>query len=394
VQCFPVPPKGDIEIRFGITAPLKISADLSKASLTLPRLTERNYEFAGNQHVYLYANGRMLRNEKVNLETQSTDGIIVPRNSTVTEVWCPDRVNPKLRTITQTISTGLTKNLPRRAVIVLDCSAAMQNHVAAASSAVASLPDIPVALIKADDNNNFDYKFESKALVGNEVQSVTCQGGQDNFAALRKAIDVARMSLGSTAIVWIHGPQPSSVAAPNELSSALQSLSGKGILYDFEAVPGANVITEHMDGSVPYRHFACVGAVNKPLMDLFGKWNTSAPEVVLRRYVAPVQLARGSRVSTHLADLWARDEVARELSKIDQTDKALKTAVNYRVVTPISGAVVLQTDQDYVNAGLDPNQATDQVPTVPEPEFWLLLIVVAAVGMFELRRRKLAMVTG
>jgi hypothetical protein len=394
VQCFPVPPKGDIEIRFGITAPLKVSADLSKASLTLPRLTERNYEFGGNQHVYLYANGRMIRSEKLDLQTQTADDITVGRNSTVTEVWCRDRLNPKSRIITQTISNGMTKNLPRRAILVLDCSGAMQNQVAAVSSAIARLPDIPVALIKADDNNSLNYKFESKATVAKEVQSVTCLGGQDNIAALREAIDVVGTSKLPTAIVWVHGPQPSSAAAADELSTALRAISGRGMLYDFEAVPGANIITEHIDSSVPYRHFACIGYVNRPLIDLFGQWNNSTPDVVLTRHAAPIQLASGSQASTHLADLWARDEVTRELSKMNQTDKALKTAVNYRVVTPISGAVVLQTDQDYVNAGLDPNHATDQVPTVPEPEFWLLLIVVAGIGMFELRRRKLSMVTG
>jgi hypothetical protein len=49
----------------------------------------------------------------------------------------------------------------------------------------------------------------------------------------------------------------------------------------------------------------------------------------------------------------------------------------YQVVTPVSGAVVLETDADYERAGLEPPAAGD-VPTVPEPEAYLLLLVACA----------------
>ena len=59
-------------------------------------------------------------------------------------------------------------------------------------------------------------------------------------------------------------------------------------------------------------------------------------------------------------------------------------------MTPVSGAVVLdsQAEMDQL-AGSDPNQA--QVPTVPEPETWALLALVALLLAYAVRaRRRLA----
>ena len=55
--------------------------------------------------------------------------------------------------------------------------------------------------------------------------------------------------------------------------------------------------------------------------------------------------------------------------------------------TPVSGAVVLETKQQYDEAGLQP-VPPGSVPTVPEPETWLLIIV--ALGVLGLRLRKRA----
>jgi hypothetical protein len=54
--------------------------------------------------------------------------------------------------------------------------------------------------------------------------------------------------------------------------------------------------------------------------------------------------------------------------------QALKLAGAYQLVTPVSGAVVLETQQQFDEAGLKP-VSPDSVPTVPEPETWMLIIV-------------------
>jgi len=59
------------------------------------------------------------------------------------------------------------------------------------------------------------------------------------------------------------------------------------------------------------------------------------------------------------------------------TDEATSLAVRYQLVTPVSGAVVLETAEQYRAAGLQPVDA-GTVPTIPEPEMVALLIVAGA----------------
>ena len=49
-------------------------------------------------------------------------------------------------------------------------------------------------------------------------------------------------------------------------------------------------------------------------------------------------------------------------------------------MTPVSGAVVLETQQQYDESRLTPVSQTPQatVPTVPEPHEWALLLVACA----------------
>ena len=56
-------------------------------------------------------------------------------------------------------------------------------------------------------------------------------------------------------------------------------------------------------------------------------------------------------------------------------------AVRYQLVTPVSGAVVLETAEQYRAAGLEPVNP-GSVPTIPEPEMMVLLIIAGAFVIF------------
>ena len=85
------------------------------------------------------------------------------------------------------------------------------------------------------------------------------------------------------------------------------------------------------------------------------------------------------KTSDHLARLWANDEVSRILAPRDTSlqDAAITLAAQYQLVTPVTGAVVLETEQQYRDNGLQPVDA-GTVPTIPEPEMVVLLIVAGA----------------
>jgi ABC-type branched-subunit amino acid transport system permease subunit len=62
--------------------------------------------------------------------------------------------------------------------------------------------------------------------------------------------------------------------------------------------------------------------------------------------------------------------------------------LRYHLVTPVSGAVVLETSQQYDEAGLRPVEK-GSVPTIPEPEEWMLIAtVLVLLACLLLRRRQ------
>jgi hypothetical protein len=125
------------------------------------------------------------------------------------------------------------------------------------------------------------------------------------------------------------------------------------------------------------------------------RWRGESTEVVIyrERIERKNQGLRGDlqETSSHLARLWAFDETRRLLaSKTDANrDKAIKLAASYQLVTPATGAVVLETAEQYQRAGLEP-VPQNSVPTIPEPEEWALMIVAALVVLWMTIGRKFA----
>jgi hypothetical protein len=111
------------------------------------------------------------------------------------------------------------------------------------------------------------------------------------------------------------------------------------------------------------------------------------PTLVIERTAgqATEGLAKGS---DHIARLWARDRVLA-LMQADPGNraKAVALATQYRLVTPVSGAVALESQQQYAQARLQPvSQAT--VPTVPEPHEWALAIVACLMMVWLIWRHR------
>jgi len=120
-------------------------------------------------------------------------------------------------------------------------------------------------------------------------------------------------------------------------------------------------------------------------------WGGAAKLIRMERAEEKIaELPTGSSVSFHVVRLWALDEIRRLSASSQDEDRtrALALAQTYQLVTPISGAVVLETQQQYQEAGLEPVDS-QSVPTVPEPETWMLLATAAAVLLvvFYFRRR-------
>ena len=110
---------------------------------------------------------------------------------------------------------------------------------------------------------------------------------------------------------------------------------------------------------------------------LFKSWTNNAGTLeITRERVEPAAAQghpEGTETSMHLARLWAAEEVAR-LSAARHAAEAMRVAARYQLVTPVSGAVVLETQAQYQRAGLQPVPA-ESVPVIPEPSGGVLLLI-------------------
>jgi hypothetical protein len=398
VQCFPVSAnKGEMKIRFGITLPLVLEDELH-AKLLLPHFNFRNFRIPGEVKHSISLHGKTTMWPLSSLLTPSRDlddfsvagklddQWLADSNSSINlnrsdakEMWSKDSLNPGFA-----ISQSVTKHSPaylRRIVLVVDTSKGMLNFADDIQRAIATLPSyFDVKLVLADG------LFEGITLnpSGNfsTLRFAKFEGGADNAPALLKAWDLAAEKPGINAIVWIHSPQPVMLTSIEELRQRWQRPYGPK-LYSVQTSSGSDEIEKRLDGIDEVKSVARTGPLNIDLETLFAQLTGSVPKLEFvrssKKFDKQMTMFPAVQTSDHLARLWANDEVARILALHDEslTDEATALAVRYQLVTPVSGAVVLETAAQYRASGLQPVDA-GTVPTIPEPHVGALLIVAGA----------------
>ena len=115
------------------------------------------------------------------------------------------------------------------------------------------------------------------------------------------------------------------------------------------------------------------GKLGADLEALFATWAGRQPKLTFKRTVEAATPETSALTNlTHVVRLWAAEEV-RLLAHNRRRHEAVELAAQQQLVTPVSGAVVLETKQQFDAAGLTPVDPTS-VPTVPEPSTLTLLI--------------------
>jgi hypothetical protein len=214
------------------------------------------------------------------------------------------------------------------------------------------------------------------------LRSTAFYGGQDNAPALADALQTLEAEPNGT-LLWIHGPQPvnfrGSAARLEQATARLARLPGV-VLYGVE--PGPNEVLPDAPWAWGARSLPQTGAPRSDLTDFFGRASGQTPSLAIRRTQAPTTegLAKGS---DHVARVWARDRVIELMRTNPATNRAAAVALaaGYQLVTPVSGAVVLENQQQFAANRLTPaSQLT--VPTVPEPHEWALALIACAALMW------------
>jgi hypothetical protein len=106
------------------------------------------------------------------------------------------------------------------------------------------------------------------------------------------------------------------------------------------------------------------------------------------------QAPNGYETDDHLARLWDAQYIRHSLAKSSvEHDELVRLAQSFRMVTAVSGAVVLERKAPYDEAGFTP-VTPENMPSVPEPTTWLLLLIGVAVLSVTDRRRRVRAAEG
>jgi hypothetical protein len=218
------------------------------------------------------------------------------------------------------------------------------------------------------------------------LQATQFRGGHDNAEALAQAMELLDEQPHS-ALIWIHGPQPVVFAKSNaRLEQLLERSRALPRLLMYQVTTGSNsILTDHQwFGNA--RTFPASKDTAGDLRELFATVYSSAPQWTVQRTLSDEKREVGVS-SDAIARLWAAQRV-RELRALGSAkhNEALRLATGVRIITPVSGAVVLETDVDYKAQGL-PVPGADPVP-LPEPTLLSLLIAGGICLVLVLRRRR------
>jgi hypothetical protein len=412
LQCFPVPTNGGVmKVRLGITAPVALDAP-DHGRFIWPRFLERNFRIAEDfQHALWMESPERLGSVKTaaastrsntlpftmheslgetNL-TAAARSVEIFRRPEAGTVWTP-MVADGGQVIRQTIRPA-TPALPSRIVLVVDGSEGMRPFVPEIAEALSKFPETTeVALVVASDEIRHPESQPGKAtkdLIGvyqHSLRKIHFVGGQDNLPAIVAGWDLAA-AVDDGVVVWIHLPQPVMLSTESALRQRLDRSRSPARLLELQVRNGPDRIVEKLDGLWAVEHVTHSSSVRADLEELVNEWTgkTRTFELVRENVAASMDTTNGPRVSGQLERLWARDETLRLAGK-RQRDEATRLAAAHQLVTPVTGAVVLETKEQYDRFNLKPADPMT-VPSIPEPQLPALIGVGVGVYVWLRRRR-------
>ncbi len=376
LQCFPVPKDGEMKVRIGVTIPLKVAKDGCSAVLPSPHLFAQNFSYSADllglpvtKEVTLepaFAPLAVYRDEAFE---PLKDGAILQK-ATFAEGWRPERV-----------------------AVVVDGSKSMKRSIAGIAQTLASLPEkAEVSLWLVGDGGAGKPDLVSPAgdperakAIGALLKPGACVGGRCNLRALVAAAESLEGKKGPSALLWIHGDQP----APSQSAETVAQRFGKlkeTRIFPLQLGNGSCLISERMEklpNVFSLTAAALEGSPEKALKACFDEWTNPAWQVTRTRVPKTEVPAEAVAVGKHLGRIWAAETVRATVreGQPKTLEEAQAVALPWQIVTPVTGAVVLETAQQYQEHGLKPMNAND-VPTVPEPaaifSFALALAILAA----------------
>lgn len=392
VQCFPVLPDDKMKIRLGVTASLD-----EQDRLFLPKIMERNHRFADSLEAAIWVQGDLemsmkdLKGSSSKGRWRETHGTLPLKSLTErhTFVQCHDRKQAKLVWTRDPFVEGentilIREQLPdkqtksKKVVLVVDGSKHFSPWY---ESFRTSLETLQSQLIETE----IIYAAEDR--VWEEETTPDFLGGQDNLPALIRGMEQA-MSTQADELIWLHGPQPVALENPERLSQLIERGFHKVRFSTVDLTGKPNRLLEQLETTIS---LSSTGRPTEPdnLEETLVRMITEDRSQFRYRTAPASETLEGQEVWDHLARwrIWEELQQAAELGRVP--DELAQKAATYQLVTPVTGAVVLETQEQFKRAGLDQvdESSTPSIPGIPEPSISLLLILASS--LLWRRRRSL-----
>ncbi|MFM9941528.1 MAG: VIT domain-containing protein [Hyphomicrobiaceae bacterium] len=418
-QAFPVMPNGGLmKFKIGITAPLELDG-ADKARLVLPAIVDRNFAASDDlRHAVWLESKRALTTVGNTLTTSALEGggtriageigtsrlaqarpvIAIARDPAHRFV---EASNPETGSAVQEIlspSAAPASTL----MLVLDGSVGTKPHVRPILAALDALPSgLPVGLAIANERGTViapaPWTPEHRARLREALLTEIYVGGADNTDALIAGVLAAGSGPGAR-VLWIHGAQPVRFTASKprfeQVAARIRSAPAPALaLYALDS--GPNMMLSDAPWSGEARDIPATGDITADLTRALRRMTGQDAVPAVRRTLVtrpgletepqmPPVVPIAAKGSSHIVRLAAHDEVQSLMrrAKPDAHKAAVELAGLHRLVTPVSGAVVLESKRQYQEAGLVQGMKGQpgNVPTVPEPHEWAL-ILLAALGL-------------
>ncbi len=393
VQCFPVTKDAVMQIRVGFTTPLQpVGSESDVVSLTLPTIVDRNFQFAADlaHNIWIESTTGIESTGHPNSEIIGvTDGYGMRLSETAEHtlasvapfrfernhfgpVWSASEsaeITSEFYVATQ--HPQAISDEP--SIVVLDGSSSMAPYWSDVVDVLKSAgPLVKSIFLAGPEVQELPFDTASRAATLQQLSEYEPSRGRDNVTALTAAWEKLALHSGGQ-VVWFHGPRPYVLSSMSPIEQLRTRRAGAVTLVNVTAGAGENAVIDALTESAE--------VVSVPLLPQHETFwrrlaqTKSLPLQITQTSEQPV----GHQTSDHLARLWAAQQVATALASPGfDRPSLIKLAQDFRLVTPISGAVVLETAQQYDEAGLNPVDV-DTVPSIPEPETWLLIGVA---GLF------------
>lgn len=400
-QCFPIPRvNGEMKIRLGIVVPIELE-NRSSGVFSLPRLSVQNFHFDSELALPVWIDARSpisspglgaetpmetIRSELSFGDLNASPVVVrAQRKSDVVEFWSR---NPYAGGFVKGKLVERASPLAeKRWIVVLDSSEPASGHASGLRSALAEFEDRIETLVVVDEEERV-ARFDTV-----EDLRWSPTGGQDNAPAIEAALRLAE-GRKDVAILWVHGSQSRLLSSMEGIHRQLNRRRIDAPFFTFAYEGGMNLLLNALEQDLETRAVSRhLGTCEDDLRAFLESLDPATKEWVVEYSRAESEDAlAGEKVLEHATRLWALGEAKRLFYQRDAKayERSAELAALHQLVTPASGAVVLENQQQYDEAGLNPVEK-GTTSSIPDSGGTLVLLGVALVVLIGLRRRSEAL---